>query len=307
MLERARALVWVAVAMTGCVYTAPVLTTPVVVTPESASRLVVRVQSDVDQDKKLTAEALSKLASVTNAIAAELRQASFQVTMSSSTPSASTVKVGYASGYLGEYQVVVEANGVVLEQIVGHSVNSSADEAAFARHTRQRLERSEGLASLAAELEAKPQALKGDAPRSWVKTTGASAATRRLAVLEFRGSIAPNLLALLSDQARSAAVEAVRPHGIAVMTRENTSVMLRDQGRAPGACTEGDCEVETARLIGAHLVVTGEVWRVGSAQFLQMKLFDAEAGTLLASKQADATDDLALVKAAKPAAAALFE
>jgi hypothetical protein len=38
-----------------------------------------------------------------------------------------------------------------------------------------------------------------------------------------------------------------------------------------------------------------------------MKLFDAEAGTLLASKQADAADDLALVKAAKPAAAALFE
>jgi hypothetical protein len=307
MLERARALVLVAVAMTGCVYTAPVLTTQVVVTPESASRLLVRVQSDVDQNKKLTAEALSKLASVTNAIAAELRQASFQVTMSSSAPSASTVKVGYASGYLGEYQVVVEANGVVLEQIVGHSVNSSADEAAFARHTRQRLERSEGLASLAAELEAKPQAPKGDAPRPWVKTTGASAATRRLAVLEFRGSLAPNLLALLSDQARSAAVEAVRPHGIAVMTRENTAVMLRDQGRAPGACTEGDCEVETARLIGAHLVVTGEVSRVGSAQFLQLKLFDAEAGTLLASKQADATDDLALVKAAKPAAAALFE
>jgi hypothetical protein len=140
-----------------------------------------------------------------------------------------------------------------------------------------------------------------------VKTTGASAATRRLAVLEFRGSLAPNLLALLSDQARSAAVEAVRPHGIAVMTRENTAVMLRDQGRAPGACTEGDCEVDTARLIGAHLVVTGEVSRVGNALFLQMKLFDAEAGTLLASKQADATDDLALVKAAKPAAAALFE
>jgi hypothetical protein len=82
--------------------------------------------------------------------------------------------------------------------------------------------------------------------------------------------------------------------------------MLKDQGKA-AACMEGECEVETARLIGAHLVVTGEVSRVGPAQFLQMKLFDAEAGTLLASKQADAADDLALVKAAKPAAAALFE
>jgi hypothetical protein len=65
--------------------------------------------------------------------------------------------------------------------------------------------------------------------------------------------------------------------------------------------------VEAARAAGADLVVTGEVSDVGGARFLVLKLVDAASGALLASKHAQGKDDLALVEAAKPAAAALFQ
>jgi hypothetical protein len=306
MRERIGSLL-IAVALAACATTPPVPPPPPVVTPEKAAQLLLLVRSVPDPASKVSA---STIGAATNAVAGRLREAGFRVTVAPKAPAAATVTVsGGQTGGLFYLTVDVEANGVVVDRFDDSAIYGWEEHeiAAFGEFARYRLERSEALASLAEELAAKPHARGADQPGPWVKTAGASAATRRLAVLEFRGPLAPNLLALLSDQARAAAVEAVRPHGIAVMTRENTAVMLRDQGRAPGACTEGDCEVDTARLIGAHLVVTGEVSRVGSAQFLQMKLFDAEAGTLLASKQADATDDLALVKAAKPAAAALFE
>jgi hypothetical protein len=286
------------------VFTAPVPTTPAVLTRAAAARLVVLVQGDGVTDPERPKRAVT-MSQAVNAVASALSEAGFRVTTDPGVASSVVIKV--ASDSKPHLRITAEAKGIILEQVDVRTEQVFLDSEfpEVGKHIRQRFERSEALASLAAELASKPQVASGDQGRPWAKTTG-TAATRRLAVLEFRGSLAPNLLALLSDQARSAAVEAVRPHGIAVMTRENTAVMLKDQGKA-AACMEGECEVETARLIGAHLVVTGEVSRVGSAQFLQMKLFDAEAGTLLASKQADAADDLALVKAAKPAAAALFE
>jgi hypothetical protein len=92
-----------------------------------------------------------------------------------------------------------------------------------------------------------------------------------------------------------------------VLTREQVLATLKERGRSAESCTDGACEVETARAAGADLVVTGEVSEVGGARFLVLKLVDAPSGALLASKHAQAKDDLALVEAAKPAATALFE
>jgi hypothetical protein len=135
----------------------------------------------------------------------------------------------------------------------------------------------------------------------------ANTVRRRLAVLEFHGAIDPAILAILSDQARAAAVEAGRAQGVAVMTRENLAAILKDMGRGTAACSDGECEVETARNIGADLVVTGEVVKIQDTLLLTMKLFESKGGTLLASKQAYAKDGLRLVQESKPAAAKLFE
>jgi hypothetical protein len=291
--------------VTGCTpYIAPNLSTPAVVKREHAARLLILVAAAQDPDRSGAWDAV--INRVADAIEDDLREASFRVTREADARAPVKVTVGRPRGE-GILHVVTVGNSEVLDRFSLYSGRYNAsDLREMAKHARERLERLDAVAALGAAAAPSPHVAKADQARSWTGANAVATATRRLAVLEFRGSLAPNLLALLSDQARSAAVEAVRPHGIAVMTRENTAVMLKDQGKT-AVCAEGECEVETARLIGAHLVVTGEVSRVGNAQFLQMKLFDAEAGTLLASKQADATDDLALVKAAKPAAAALFE
>jgi hypothetical protein len=72
---RARLTALLVAAAVGCSYTAPALTTPPVVQPESASRLVMLVKTDLDPKLTLGAEAMSRLTSVMNAIAAELGKA----------------------------------------------------------------------------------------------------------------------------------------------------------------------------------------------------------------------------------------
>jgi hypothetical protein len=140
----------------------------------------------------------------------------------------------------------------------------------------------------------------------WLSVSAAAPVRKRLAVLELRGALEPSLLALVTDQVRSAALGVVRTHGVGVLTRENVSAVLKELGRSL-ACAEGDCEVETARNIGADLVVTGEVARVRGRYIVTLKLFDSASATLVSAQQAQASDELELVSAVKPAARALFE
>lgn len=58
----------------------------------------------------------------------------------------------------------------------------------------------------------------------------------------------------------------VRGRGYAVMTRESMAMILKDMG-LDAQCQEGECEVETARNIGADLVVSGELVRIQGGCF----------------------------------------
>jgi hypothetical protein len=128
---------------------------------------------------------------------------------------------------------------------------------------------------------------------------------RRLAVLEFGGPLETAVLAAMSDEARSAALEAVRAHRVTVMTRESMQVVLAEMGRS-AQCVEGECEVETARNIGADLVVTGTVLRLDGVHVLTLKLHETARGTLLATASARGKTGLETLDAVRPAAAALF-
>jgi hypothetical protein len=70
------------------------------------------------------------------------------------------------------------------------------------------------------------------------------------------------VLETLADEARAGALAALRGRDVAVMTRENTAQLLKAMGSSAGCTAEGECEVETAKLIGAHYVVSGNVTRV---------------------------------------------
>src|SRR5438270_2419504 len=82
----------------------------------------------------------------------------------------------------------------------------------------------------------------------------------------------------LTDAIRSAALEA-RPSA-RLMTRDNMLVLL---GEKDMASCEGRCEVETGRLLGADLVISGELTRFGNSYKLSLRLHETRQGELLSA------------------------
>ena len=125
-----------------------------------------------------------------------------------------------------------------------------------------------------------------------------------LAVLEFRGTkIDIEVLATMSDSVREGSL-AVKGRNYDVMTRENMMVLMKNMG-GTGKCEEGECEVETARSISAKLFISGQVVRIEGTYVVTLKLYETDRGTLLASKQIEAKDQLEANRALSAAAEAL--
>jgi TolB-like protein len=115
------------------------------------------------------------------------------------------------------------------------------------------------------------------------QAAAAAAAHRRLAVLEFSGrNLDGDVLAAFSDAVRGGALEGLSGRDIKVMTRESMLVMLREMGKSE--CVEGDCEVETARNIGADFVISGIVVRMDDSYVVTLKLHETKEGALLATE-----------------------
>lgn len=122
----------------------------------------------------------------------------------------------------------------------------------------------------------------------------AQTVSKRLAVLEFRGKIDNDVLDTFADAVRGGAVEGLAGREIEVLTRENMMVLIREMGKKD--CTEGDCEVETARNIGADFVMSGTVARVDDAFVVTLKLHETKRGSLLATNQIDAKTQLEVLR-----------
>jgi hypothetical protein len=154
-------------------------------------------------------------------------------------------------------------------------------------------------------------ALTGALGGSSVAAAGA-AEKKRVAVLEFRGDASqkPEALALMADRVRAGVLTALRATGrlveYDVMTRESLAVMLTEMGKG-GDCKEGECEVETARNIGADLVVSGEVTVVEGSCFVTLKLHEATRGALLATQESEGKGEADLVRDLPAAASRLVE
>jgi Uncharacterized conserved protein len=115
--------------------------------------------------------------------------------------------------------------------------------------------------------------------------------SKRLAVLEFKGSgIKEAVLENFADEVRGGAVEGLAGRGVLVMTRESMMVLLKEMGKKD--CTEGECEVETARNIGADFVVAGSVVKIDEAFVVTLKLFDVHSAGVLATDRVEAKSQL---------------
>lgn len=110
-------------------------------------------------------------------------------------------------------------------------------------------------------------------------------ALERVAVLEFTaepaGSVNANVLEGLADETRRAAVDVLRGANWLVITREAQEAVMRDNGVDMAKVCMAECEVDVARTVGAALLVTGSVKKIGSSYHLYLKVFHAERGQVL--------------------------
>jgi hypothetical protein len=123
-------------------------------------------------------------------------------------------------------------------------------------------------------------------------SSGRARAEERIAVLEFTNrKMDPEFGEMLAERARHGALAAtVGIDGYAVMTRENTLILTTQNG---GACGEGECEVETGRLIGAALVLTGRVSLVERTFVVDLKLHETATGRLVGATSVEHREQLA--------------
>ena len=127
---------------------------------------------------------------------------------------------------------------------------------------------------------------------------------KTIAVLEFEGALQSSDgvdRVYFSDQVRGAIGRSLPKARL--MTRENVVQLLssseKTQGRTLADCS-GECEVETGRLLGADLIVSGRFTRVGARFKLSLRLHSTADGLLISSATAggetvekldDATND----------------
>ncbi len=112
----------------------------------------------------------------------------------------------------------------------------------------------------------------------WCLSPGVAAAAQvRIAVLEFRGTLAPSEMRLVSDKVRAGVIGASEGRDVVVMSREGMDAIAKDMGIDLASC-EGECEVETGRNLGAHFVITGEVSEIGGTLVCTIKAHETENG-----------------------------
>src|SRR5438874_9748793 len=114
-----------------------------------------------------------------------------------------------------------------------------------------------------------PQAQPGQTQVASVAQTQPTATGRQtkalFAVLDFKNRIkgkdADSVDSVYFANQVRAAVKKTAPQA-RVMTRENVIVLLQSQGKSLSDC-EGECEVDTGRNLGADMVVSGDLIKIG--------------------------------------------
>lgn len=112
---------------------------------------------------------------------------------------------------------------------------------------------------------------------------GAAPQQQKLAVLEFAVDLADRSQVdrlYFASAVQGAAQRLLPAQQYFIMTRENLQEILRGQGKVLEEC-QGNCEVETGRLLSADLVIAGRISRVGARLKLALTLYQVASGQLL--------------------------
>ena len=125
------------------------------------------------------------------------------------------------------------------------------------------------------------------APPAGLPADAKSLPEQLLAILEFRNKLEPELrrsidAGYLADRLREAVLRLPSPPRM--ITRENVTDLLQAQNRSLVDC-QGECETETARRLGADLVISGELLVFGEGLRLSLKLHETLRSSLLSATQ----------------------
>lgn len=136
-----------------------------------------------------------------------------------------------------------------------------------------------------------------------VASAAAAAPQKKLAVLEFE--VAKGLeidrrtfSARVQNAARRSAPD------LFVMTQANIETLVRAAGKTLEQC-EGQCAVDTGRLIGADIVIGGRISRIGKTFAISMQMYETASGELTGGEDVSAKTEDELLAALEAAAGKL--
>lgn len=89
------------------------------------------------------------------------------------------------------------------------------------------------------------------------------------------------------------------------MTQGNIETLVRAAGKTLVDC-EGQCAVDTGKLVGADIVIAGRISKVGKTFAISMQMYDTASGALLAGEDPEAKDEDELLKVSAEAAGKLL-
>lgn len=183
----------------------------------------------------------------------------------------------------------------------GEPVKAPQVAAADVKRIRQQQEAQLGQARGAADAEAASHR-PASAPEPEVRATNPKRGVRPdsvLAVLEFRNRLRSADKESIDGQyfcnSVRSTVKRMVP-ALKVMTSENVLVLLRASGKSLA-----DCKGDAGRRLGADLVISGDLVKVGSRIKLDMRIYETHEGQLLAGANAQGRDAEELDDAMKKA------
>lgn len=131
-------------------------------------------------------------------------------------------------------------------------------------------------------------------------------AGRTLAVIRPRGELEGWALELIGDQSRLAATEAVRGHGLKVVSADLALATL-PPSRHTLRCVFPTCEFAAARAVGADLLIAGEVRRNGTGWTATVTLYDVLSESAITTASYTGTEPGMVIERTYRAVASLFQ
>jgi len=118
----------------------------------------------------------------------------------------------------------------------------------------------------------------------------------RVAVLELQGSLSASDMQSASAQVRDSLAGTLSTAEYQIMTVQTMQSIATDMDVDMEQISEGACEVETGRILGANFVVSGSVHKLDDTYVATLKVHETASGSLLATSDLRADSGEALLR-----------